>query len=105
IEEALKAINIALNKVETNRKNHIMNSLRLIKHEEATTRVFVAHEFNKELLTNLREHLGRVSTILDFRYVDETNPAGLLFEAILAEIKGSHLCLYEMSSPNNNVYF
>lgn len=103
MEGALNAINKAFNQVEDKRKKHIISSVSRLRRAKTKMPVFVAHEFNEELLRNLRDHLGRVSHELEFRYVDQTNTGGLLFAAIMNEIKSSQLGLYEMSTPNNNV--
>lgn len=105
IKSALQAINIALTQAENLRKASMIHSLQPLKGKSGATKIFVAHEFSEELLENLRGYLGRVSAELEFRYVDKTKPSGLLPEAILAEMKDCRLCLYEMSVPNNNVYF
>ena len=103
IKGALNAINKALNQVEDKRKKHIISSVTRLRPTKAAMRVFVAHEFNEELLKNLRDHLGRVSQELNFIFVDQTNTGGLLFARIMDEIRSSRLGLYEMSTPNNNV--
>ncbi len=103
VEGALNAINKALNQVEDKRKKHIISSVSRLRPTRSKMRVFVAHEFNEELLKNLRDHLGRVSQELKFIFVDQTNTGGLLFAKIMDEIRSSQLGLYEMSTPNNNV--
>jgi hypothetical protein len=105
IKNALQALNIALTQAESSRKNEMIHSLRPPAGKGEPARIFVAHAFRQELLKNLRDYLGRVSDQLTFRYVDVTKSAGFLSTAILAEMRGCRLCLYEVSVPNNNVYF
>ncbi|HEX3105245.1 MAG TPA: hypothetical protein VHQ22_12415 [Terriglobales bacterium] len=107
MERALTTINVALSKVEIDSKTDIIDSLRLLHKEKkaAKTKLFVAHRFNLELLSNLREHLGRVNSFFEFQYADQNEGGGLLLSHIEALIKSASLCLFEMTSPNNNVYF
>jgi hypothetical protein len=104
IQRAIRVINIALSKVELDHKGRIIDSARVIKESTQPLEIFVAHKFHDELLRNLREHLGRVSDVFRFEYVDERYRVGLLFNAIEEQIKAAGLCLFEMSMPNNNVY-
>ena len=107
IQKALNPINIALNRVEVTLKNRIIDSAQLVRGGRARglLPVFVAHKFNAELLGNMRDHLGRASKALDFSYVDEREASGLLLPAIRRAIESCGLALYEVTKPNNNVYF
>lgn len=105
MQSALQAMNIALSKAENSRKNEMIHSLRPLAGKDGPAWVFVAHEFSEELLSNLRDYLGKVATELKFKYGGETTPPGLLGEVLVKDMMGCRLALYEMSAPNNNVYF
>ncbi len=103
IQRTLRSINIALSKVELDNKSRIMDSVQVLQSKGEPVKVFVAHRFNRELLTNLREHLGRASQAFRFEYADEL-ASGFLLSKIQEEMEEAKLCLYEVSVPNCNVY-
>jgi hypothetical protein len=105
IERALHVLNIALNKVEADSKKRIEDSVSILKSGGEAPGIFVAHQFNKELLINLREHLGRVSLLWKFTYADEASSSGALSQVVEAAIRSASLCLYEVSHSNCNVYY
>jgi len=106
IQRALRWMNFALNRFERDTKDSIIQSVsHLAGPERATANVFVAHEFTDELLANLREQLGRVNSSFSFLFANTLNNVGLLHLAIHGDMRQAQLGLYEMSRPNNNVYY
>ena len=109
IQRTLRAINIALSKVELDNKKRIILAASLsqpMEQEGGTRRtpVFVAHQFDRELLENLRDTLGSASTAFEFEFVDDQVSVGYQLSAIRRRMEESKLCLYELSHANNNVF-
>lgn len=106
IQRALRWMNFALNRLERDTKDSIIESAsHLAGPERQTADVFVAHKFTDELLANLREQLGRVNSAFSFLFANTLDNVGLLHLAIHGDMKRAQLGLYEMSHPNNNVYY
>jgi hypothetical protein len=106
VQRALFCVNFALNRLERFNKERIEDSaLSLAGPTQKATNVFVAHKFTPDLLENLQEQLGRVTSSFEFRFPEMLTTGGLLYTAIHEELSRAQLGLYEMSHPNNNVYY
>lgn len=105
VQRALRSVNFALDRVEHFNKERIIESASHLAGSAQTTNVFVAHKFTDELLANLQGQLGQVNSAFSFLFANTLENVGLLHQAIHEDMRKARLGLYEMSHPNNNVYY